>query len=227
MYSRKWFPLPSGCSKPRSLKKLSWSASVNALHHRVGQQRVRRLVVVGDDRVRPHAGRDGVGCTSGLRRPRLHLLPPHAVLVQAEHRRQPPVRELAGDAAQAWAVRGDPDRRIHTRLQRLHPAHGVAQRVDRTVVVERVVVLPAATGRRGARPRGVRPDGRTAIPYGVMFSPSPAPMPRIARPPDRWSSVSQARASWAGWLRAGSVTDVPSAIVCVTCAEAAMHAIGS
>ena len=60
-----------------------------------------------------------------------------------------------------------------------------------------------------------------------MFSASPTPSPRMARPWLRWSSVRKVCASTAGWRRTASVTATPSRTRSVWTAEAAITAMGS
>ena len=60
-----------------------------------------------------------------------------------------------------------------------------------------------------------------------MFSASPTPMPRMARPWLRWSSVRKVWASTAGWRRTASVTAVPSRMREVWTAAAPITGIGS
>ena len=60
-----------------------------------------------------------------------------------------------------------------------------------------------------------------------MFMRSPEPRPRIARPCERWSAVSAACASIAGWRRIVSVTQTPTLMLSVAAPAAPIIISGS
>ena len=64
-------------------------------------------------------------------------------------------------------------------------------------------------------------------PYGTVFSTSPLPTPRMKRPRDRWSTVSAAWASDAGWRRTVSTTHVAIGTFSVSTATAPATVIPS